>query len=377
LFPRPKKPVSPLADRLLADALRLAEIPSPTRQEEKRVAFILERLNSLGFAPRIDENGNALVRIHSAEIVDEPPLLLFTDLGSSRWHPLESLSRLDAAHAAGAGLGDGLGAAALLSVAETIAGGRNICRRDLLLFFAARSFDDPETDVFHSITEIPLNRPCVAIGIRGFTLGSVRTHTQGTYRVSISFSLDQKKDSGKVDSPNENVVVDALLSTAQKLSRITGSNDAIHLYTRRLEAGTGSGRTPSEGLLEIELESSDASLLDNTMNQVKIAAESAGDEKILKTAVRVKSFIPVGDTAINAELFREVREIMKELRIKINEETCSDPSAFLSNQGIPALSLGIVNGQEGLLKDNIEIGSIEKGRLLLEKIITQIPKEKT
>ncbi|MDR2630349.1 MAG: hypothetical protein LBC60_05455 [Spirochaetaceae bacterium] len=377
-FHRPKKPVSPLADRLLADALRLAEIPSPTRQEEQRVAFVLERLNSLGFVPRIDENGNVLVRIHSAELVDEPPLLLFTDLGSSRWHPLESLSRLDAAHAAGAGLGDVLGAAALLSVAETIAGGRNICCRDLLLLFAARSFDDPKTDVFYSVTEIPLNRPCAAIGIRGFTLGSIRAHTQGTYRITISFSLDTKKERESPESPDgANIVVEALLSIVQKLSRITADHSAVHFYTRRLEAGTGFGRTPSEGLLEIELESSDASRLDEIRNQVTAAAESAGEGKLLKTTVTVTSFIPVGDPAINADLLREVREIMKELRIKINEENGSDPSAFLSHQGIPALSLGMVNGQEGLLKDNIEIGSIEKGRLLLERIITQVPKEKT
>jgi hypothetical protein len=381
LFHRPRKPVSPMADRLLADALRLAEIPSPTRREEQRAAFVLERLNALGLVPRIDENGNILARIHSVEVVDEPPLLLFTDLGSKRWHPLESFSRLDALHAAGAGLGDVLGVAALLSVAENLTGGRNICRRDLLLLFAARSFDDPETNVFHSITEIPMNRPCAAIGVQAFTLGTVRTHTQGTYRLTISLSLAHKKTSGSAASPGSleaNMAVDALLSIAQKLSRITAeTHQALHLYTRRLEAGTGFGHTPSEGLLEIELESSDAPLLDTIKNQVTAIAEGAVDGKPLKIAVDVTSFIPVGDPAVTSELFQEIREIMKELRIKTNEENGSDPSAFLSNQGIPALSLGVVYGQEGLLRDTIEIGSIEKGRLLLEKIINQVPKGKT
>ncbi|MDR0689789.1 MAG: hypothetical protein LBG08_05945 [Spirochaetaceae bacterium] len=379
-FHRPRKPVFPLADRLLADTLRLAEIPSPTRREELRVAFVLERLNSLGLISRIDENGNVLVRFHSAEVVDEPPLLLFTALGSKRWHPLESLSRLDAVYASGAGLGDVLGTAALLSVAENIAGGRSVCHRDLLLFFAARSFDDPETDVFSSITEIPMNRPCAAIGVWGFTLGSVRAHTQGTYRINITFSLEHKKESGKTEVPSPdraNLVTDALLLTTQKLSRITGdTHNVVHFYTRRLEVGTGFGRIPSEGLLEIELESSDPSLLDKTMNEVKAAAEAAGEGKPLKITVDITSFIPVGDPTVNAGLFQKIREIMKELRIKTNEENGSDPSAFLSNQGIPALSLGIVYGQEGLHKDKIEIGSIEKGRLLLERIITRFPREK-
>jgi hypothetical protein len=380
LFHRPKKPVSPLADRLLADALRLAEIPSPTRREEQRVAFILERLNALGLISRIDENGNILVRFHSTEIVDEPPLLLFTDLGSKRWHPLESLSRLDAVYASGAGLGDVIGAAALLSVAENIAAGRIVCRRELLLLFAARSFDDPETDVFYSVTEVPMNRPCAAIGVWGFSLGSVRAHTQGTYRITISFSRNSKKESGAAPAPEgTDTVVEALLATAQNLSRITGgTNNTVHCYTRRLEAGTGFGRIPSEGLLEIELESSDASLLDQTKNQVTAAAaeyaaaEYAGEGKALTVAVDITSFIPVGDPGVNAALLGEVRELMKDFKIKINEENGSDPSAFLSHLGIPALSLGMITGREGLLKDEIEIVSIEKGRLLLEKIISRL-----
>jgi hypothetical protein len=380
LFHRPRKPAAPLADRLLSDALRLAEIPSPTRREEQRIAFILERLNALGHISRIDENGNVLVRFHSAEIADEAPLLLFTDLGSKRWHPLESLSRLDAVYACGAGLGDVLGAAALLSVAENIAAGRIRCRRELLLLFAARSFDDPEADVFHSVTEIPINRPCAAVGVWGFSLGSVRVHTRGSYRISISFSRNSKKESG---NPAEavpdavNAVVEALLAAAGNLSRLTADvHDAVRVFIRRLEAGTGFGHTPSEGLLEVELESSDAVLLDEIKNQVAAAAEAAGEGKALKITVDITSFIPVGDPAVNAALLEEVREVMKELKIKINEENGSDPSAFLSNLGIPALSLGMITGQEGLLKDEIEIGSIEKGRVLLEKIIGRFGGEK-
>ncbi|MDR1108977.1 MAG: hypothetical protein LBL19_08080 [Spirochaetaceae bacterium] len=378
LFYRPKKPAAPLADRLLSDALRLAEIPSPTRREEQRIAFILERLTALGLMFRIDENGNILVRFHSTEIADEPPLLLFTDLGSKRWHPLESLSRLDAVYASGAGLGDVLGAAALLSVAENIAAGRILCRRELLLLFAARSFDDPETDVFYSVTEIPMNRPCAAIGVWAFSLGSVRAHTRGTYRITISFSRNLKKESGAQaeTAPDAvNGVVEALLAAAGDLSRIAG-DAPVRVFIRRLEAGTGFGHTPSEGLLEIELESSDAALLDEAKNQAAAAAAAAGAGKALKITLDITSFIPVGDPGVNAALLEEVREVMKELKIKINEENGSDPSAFLSNLGIPALSLGMINGQEGLLKDEIEIASIEKGRMLLEKIISRFGGEK-
>ena len=385
VFHGPKRPASPLADRLLADALRLAEIPSPTGKEEQRAAFVLERLHALGLVPQVDEEGDVLVRIHAADVVDEPPLLLFTDLGTKRWHPLESLVRLDPGQASGAGLGDVLGAAALLSVAESLSTGVCKSSRDILLLFAARTFDDPETDVFRSFTG-PLHRPFAAIGVRAFVLGSVVIHTQGIYRIDIAFSLDRKEESGESDrkkgaegpdSPEDSrLVVSALLSTARKLSGIHwDANNTTQAYIRRVEAAARFGRTPSEGVLELELESSDPTLLDMAMNAVKATAEGTGGRRGLKVTVNVSSFIPVGDPAVSADLARFVRGIMKEQRIKMVVESGCDPSAFLSNQGIPALSLGIVQGQEGLAKDTIEIASIEKGRFLLEKIIERITRE--
>ncbi|MDR2109857.1 MAG: hypothetical protein LBP32_00970 [Spirochaetaceae bacterium] len=377
-FRQRRKPVFPLADRLLADALRLAEIPSPSPMEGERAAFVLERLRLLGTAPWSDEGGNVFVRLHSASLHSEP-LLLFTDLGSKRWHPLESLSRLDAVYARGAGLADVLGAAALLSVAEEICLGRLQSGRDILLLFAARSFDDPESNVFLPITESPPDRPFSAVGIRGFLLGSLITHIQGTYRMEITISSirgekepEEEEPPKKLPDPS-NMVVDTLIATARRLSEIRDTDEEIRVYIRRVEAGAGFGRTPSEGILEIELESSDGTRLDMAMNRVKAIAEVQNPE--LRVSVNITSFIPAGDPSVSAELSRKVQGIMRGLHIKVREENGSDPSSFLANHGIPAVSLGIARGREGLSRDTIEISSIEKGRLLLEALITHITRE--
>jgi hypothetical protein len=80
----------------------------------------------------------------------------------------------------------------------------------------------------------------------------------------------------------------------------------------------------------------------------------------------------VGDPAVNTELIKTIKNSMKELHIKFKEENGADPSANLSNQGIPSLSLGISRGWEGLNSDTIEISSIEKGRLLIETLIMRL-----
>ncbi|MDR0476047.1 MAG: hypothetical protein LBH43_20570, partial [Treponema sp.] len=65
LLAAPKKPAFPLADRLLADAFRLEQIPSPTEQEKERASFIAERLSALNVPYVVDEAGNILASLHS------------------------------------------------------------------------------------------------------------------------------------------------------------------------------------------------------------------------------------------------------------------------------------------------------------------------
>ncbi|MDR3122289.1 MAG: hypothetical protein LBU16_00725 [Treponema sp.] len=388
---RVRRASSPLADRLLADALRLTEIPSPTHQEEQRAAFILERLANLGISPQMDEHGNILVRIPAAEPLDASALLLFSDMGSNHWHPLDSLTRLDSQYARGTGLADVLGCAALLSIAESLKENRLQSGRDVTLLFAARSLDDPGGTAFSSISDKPAHFPYAAIGIRGLTLGSVITNTQGIYRIRVTMGRERnEKEAAREepegqDTPMEpevaNRVVDTLMSTARKLSGITwDSKGTTHFFIRRIEAGTGFGRAPQEGVLEIELESSDGAQLEMAMNTVKataentakLSAENLKPDPAIKTEVNIASFIPVGDQSNNQALLKTIREVMKELRIRLREENGADPSAILSSRGIPSFSIGIAKGWEGLSSDTIDIASIEKGRQLIEALIARI-----
>jgi hypothetical protein len=374
---------SPLADRLLADSLRLAEIPSPTLKEEQRAAFILERLGNLGISPQMDDHGNILVHIPARIPRDNQALLLFSDMGSKHWHPLDSLTRLEPRYAKGAGLADILGCAALLSVAESLTENRLQSGRDVVLLFAAGSLDDPEGKAFFSISDNPSHFPCAAIGIRGLDLGSVVTNTQGIYRIRVSMGREQadtvKDDDESPEPPmppeTANQVVDTLISTARKLSGITwDSKGTTHFYIRRIEAGAGFGRAPQEGILEIELESSDGAQLEMAMNTVRATAQASSENAgpAIKTEVNITSFIPVGEQHNNPELFKTIRGVMKDLRIRLREENGADPSAILSNRGIPSFSIGIAQGWEGLNIDTIDIASIEKGRQLIEALITRM-----
>jgi hypothetical protein len=364
---KPRKPAFPLADRLLADAFRLGQLPSPTEKEAVRVLFVVERLQSLNLPYTVDEAGNILVQLHSIgeekeapEDISSEPLLVFTRLVSERWNSLESLGKLELQYARGAGLADALGPAALLSVAEAYAEKRLYPARDLLLFFSAVHFDNPYSDAFELFTSGARYRPSAAVGVRGFMLGFLTSHTLGSYRVELAVTAEKE---------NTNTVVNALTDTARHFQKSAESfGDGLRLYFKRVEALGSLNRTPSEGVLELELESEDRELLEGALEKIRAVAENTA-YKDINASFRVISSIPPGDPSVSEALVKVLLDLMKELKINAAEEAKPDPASFLSALGIPALSVGIASGREGLNRDTVEIASIEKGRQLLEKLI--------
>ncbi len=366
-----KKAPSHLSDRLLSDAIRIAEIPSPTTREEQRAEFVLGRLSSLQLTTRVDEDGNILVRIPSKKPNDGSPILLFTDLSSSRWHPLESLSRLDSAQAYGAGLADALGVSALLSIAESMLAGNISSSRDLVLLFATRPLDNPQSSAFKQIIDDPHNRPIAALGIRGITLGTISPRPLGTYRIEVKVRTDTSATDGSQGS-----AVEVIVALARALSSVTWDTENMtNCRIRRIEAGTGFGRNPTEGLLDIEMESSNGPVLDLAMKAAIATAEAKGREAKAQLTVEVVGFVPVGDPKVGTDLIKLISRALKDQHIVITEDNSADPASAISSQGIPAASIAIATGYEGLSQDKIEIASIERGRKLLVAIIERIASE--
>jgi hypothetical protein len=303
-----------------------------------------------------------MVRLHAEQAADEAPILLFTSLCSKRWHPTECLSRLDAENAVGAGLSDSLGPAALLSAAENYASGDFKPRRDALLLFTVRSPEAPEND-FSAILNDPVKRPFAAIGVRGLSLGRI-IHSIGSYCLRITLSTEKDEAS--------NVLTLTLIDIARSVLGITWDGEGkTRLFIRRIEAGTVYGLSPAEGILEIEIESVEGSLLELAMNAVKATAEKIGAASLLKSEATLLSFIPPGNPEKSAGLFEKMRGIARDLRIKAGEENGADPAAFFTAGGIPALSVGVALGKEGAREDTIRIDSVEKGRRFLERLIIE------
>jgi len=340
--------------------------------EEPRAAFVLDRLRNLNLSPEVTEAGDIKVRLHCPGTGHKAPILLFTDLGSRCWHPKESLARLDAENASGAGLSDSLGSAALLSIAEQWqaedfqSSNLGKSRRDILLLFTAKSLDDPTIGI-ESVLKSSRDRPHTAIGVRGFSLDRIIRST-GSYRLKTNIfnGTANKKETTVIN----NKVTETLIDTARTLLGIAWDTDGkTKLFIRRLEAQTVYSLTPQEGILELEIESCEAALLDLAINAIKATAGKISEAAGLGIETKLLSFTPPGNPDISKAMYDTLAKILKDRHIKFHEETAADPAAFFTSEGIPALSIGIALGYEGAERDTIKIDSVEEGRLILERLI--------
>lgn len=378
IFPHIIKAPLSFGDKIIADAVMLAEIPSPSRMEELRARFVLDRLALLGIDSSVDKLGNIFVHLYSSEQSEKGPLLFFTDLGTNRWHSVYSFSQLDAVNAKGAGLADVLGTAALLYLIESVGCGRIVPHTDLMFLFSAHAFDDPKTDSFDFILNHDISRLSAAFGVQGFSLGTINNRPQGNYQCEITIvspsQNDDTDDAGKKKTasaqPSDAQGLDVLLTIAKNLSALdVGYNNTTHCHIRRIEGGAGFAAVSSEGLIQVEIDSDDALSLDKALKTLELSLETVRAETECAVSMKVLSHIPAGIYLVSENLSRNVMNIMKELHIKVKEQNGADPASFLLNNGIPALSLGIAKGRVGLEYDVVDIASIEKGRQLLEGII--------
>ncbi len=367
-FKAPFRKAHPPADGLLSDAVRLAELASPVEREEPRIQFVLERLKRSGIVCRIDADGNAIVPFPVPGSGDPRPVLVHACLGTKRWHPLGSLSRLDAVSARGAGLADALPAAVLLALAEAAAGGAFGASRSIVFAFLSRSPESADGDAYGRLLDALGARPVVAIGLRGTGLSRVAGKPLGAARFIVSISAPAE---AKTARANPSVPVPSAVSLAAELvGRLEGvrwdASGATSCRVARVAAGSGFGRPPVDATVEIELESADQGVLDLAVGAVGATAAKTGEGTGVAVKVAEASRLPVPDARLSAPLASIVKAVLKELKIKAVEASYADPAAFLSSRGIPAVSIGVSEAVEGYERDELELATLGAGFRLAE-----------
>jgi acetylornithine deacetylase/succinyl-diaminopimelate desuccinylase-like protein len=297
-------------NRIVSDALLFNEIPSPTENEEARADFILRRLTEFGYEdPVVDEHGNVYVTVPS-ESEPAQHVLLFADIRCEEYSPAESLTRLEAGRAVGKGIAENsLGVSALLVLAEYLIKNQIQFGQNLVLLFTAFDSGAPHTQPLEHFLREWAARLRFGVSVRGLGLGWLQERPMGTYKLVVTSRTPERE----VVGAESGVSAIALLANAAfRLGSIRwDTENKTFLNVARMEAGTGFGWYPAEGILELEIFSEDKDALEMTRKAVEATISNLSTEAGATTEIAVKTFFPAGDAEMNAELNRALRAVFR------------------------------------------------------------------
>jgi len=356
----PHSETGPYVNRIVADAILLNEIPSPTEGEQARAQHVLQRLLEFGYLDAsCDQHGTVRALVPSREPADEH-VLLFADIRCEEYSPLESMTRLADGRLYGRGVAESaVGAAGLLVLAEYLAQNEIQYRRPVICLFAPFDLGAGGTQPLERFLEDWKDRVRFAAHVSGLELGRAEERPLGTCRLSVTVRTEEQDLHGPGQALS---AIDVIATIAARLGSVRwDSGGDTFLNISRVEAGMGFGWRAAEGLLELEVFSPAAETLAVARTAVEATIRSGAQQGGADVDITVKAFLPPGDPSINAGLAAMVRRAQERLFITSQPAQLPGYGAFLNTHGIPAVTLGMTTGRRTRAEEYVEIRPLETG----------------
>lgn len=352
--------IGAVVSRIVSDAILFNETACGVDTAIRRVGFIAAKLAEFGYSdPHADEHGNISVVVAGREPAGRAALL-FADASSPPDAGADCLVTLDGDTARGRGLAeDSIGVAALLALAEHLAGNGTRQDLDCVLLFAAAGSERGDTQPLREFIRGRADGIAWAVNVRSLLLGRIAERPLGACRLRVRARTEERDVAAAGGASS---AISALAAIASRLGSIRwDSANSTFLNIARLEAGAGFGWHATDGIMEIEILSTEAATLEVARNAVQATIEMTSEESGADAEVEVTGFYPVAKPGINAVLTETLRRVYTKLRIRPLPVSIPDQAAFFSSLGIPALSIGITTGRRSLTEESVDIPPIQTG----------------
>ncbi len=345
-----------VSEVLLSNLIMAGEIPAPTFRESKRVEFILDRFTEAELQnSSTDEVGNAVAILPGTEGKENILIVAHTDTLYSE--KVDHTLTIQPNFVIGPGVGDNsLGLAVIMTLPFILEHLGITLDSNLILLAASRSLGRGDLEglrFFLSNTDIPI---IAGVSIEGVQLGRLSYSSIGMIRGEISCTVPEEYDWSRFGSVGSIVTINEVIN--QILEIPIPKRPKTTIVFNSIESGTGKfSRIPKSAFLRFEIRSESDDMVHEIYQRIEdITADisyRSGDE----VSLTIYSKRRPGGIEFSHPLTRNVRSIMRSLRIKprISPST-SELSAFI-DQKIPAITLGITKGDR--LDDDRESIEIE------------------
>jgi tripeptide aminopeptidase len=358
-----------IVNDLLELAITLQSIPAPTFHEQQRAVFFMQHLTEIGLADvHIDTTGNVMGRLPGKN--GARPLVISAHMDTV--YPFETpltVQRKDD-RLIGPGIGDNaMGLAAIVTLVTLLKQQQAELPGDLWVVVNVCEEGLGDLRGMQAVVNHFGSLPLAYLVVEGMGLGSVLHRGLGVERYKIL-----------VETPGGHSWADyGRPSAIHELSTIITRLTAIQIPREpctTLNVGVVSGGTTvntiaANAWLELDLRSEDRYVLAKLARDVHaivISAQRTGVQvKIERIGKRLAGHLPV-----NHPLVVLARDVLKELELDAVLEIASTDANLPLSRGLPAICIGITNGNKAhSLDEYILTDPVEKGLKQLYMLVTR------
>lgn len=360
-----------MRERVLADAVMIGEIPSPTFEEDALVKFICNRFteesldqishdevqNATGLLPGIEGKHNILVAAHTDSI----------------WTAsIDHSITVTADRMIGPGIADNaLGVASLTTLPSLLNALGIHLKANLILLGASRSLGRGNLGGLRFFTENTKRPIGAGVCVEGVQLGRLSYSSLGMNRCEIQVNTPEEHHweswslSGAIISLNQIVQRILAIQTPEvpKTSIILGS----------VNAGTSYNVPPTRATLRFEVRSEEPGMVTRIREQIEEIIEQCVAENRIHAELEVIARRRPGSIGFNHPYVRAARGILKRLDIEPLVAPSTSELSVLLERDIPSLTLGITEGDnKHQVDETIKIAPVFTGLAQLIAVLQSI-----
>jgi tripeptide aminopeptidase len=363
--------ISELKDIFLANLVMLSEIPAPTFGETKKRDFILERFNEYELQNcSFDEKSNALGVIPGK--TGEKNILLCAHMDTVFPENVDHTVAIQPDIVTGPGVADnGVGLAALITLPLILKKLDLHFNANIILIGTSRSLGKGDLEGLSFFLEHSKMSITTGICIEGVRLGRISYSSIGMLRGELTYKIPEEYDWTRFNSVGAIVNMTEMISRLLEIPLPRKPRTSINLGS--VEGGSSYNMQAMKSNLKFEIRSESGEMVDSLAvkigNLAEEMASKTGSEVTFTEVARRRS----GGTEFSHPLNSCSREILTRLGVtpRLTPST-SELAAFIDKE-IPAITLGITNGENiSELDELIHIEPLATGLVQLVGVIQAI-----
>jgi di/tripeptidase len=370
-LPALEKKLRGMRDTLLTNLVMLGEIPAPTFREGNRRRFLVNRFNQyqllncstdevgngLGILPGTTGERNILVVAHMDTVFDE-----------SVDHNISIHPQM----VSGPGVGDNaLGLAVVATLPALLEELEIELKSNIILMGSSRSLGRGNIEglrFFLNNTDTQIHEGVVVEGVK---LGRISHTSIGMSRCEISYHLPEEYDWTRFGAVGSIVTINELINRILEIP--VPKRPKTNIVLGSITGGMGFNSIANDATLRFEIRSESNEMVQRLMRKIEDIAAEVSSHNGSMVDIQILAQRNPGGISFSHPLAANARMIMNSLGVipRISPST-SELSAFI-DQGIPALTLGITDG-ENLNKadEKIEIEPMYTGLAQLIGLLLSI-----